>query len=745
MQGEGRTARCRQHARDDRGQVVVVVALLLPVFLLLTALVLDIGNWYVHKRHLQTMVDAGAFAGATRFVGCSTVSGDPASANAAIRATALEYAGDTVRAPGTRNVQVQEPNDVRVVLNSARYWGDGDPSDGTGLDDTLDLDADPLTPGDPCSTRTLDVKATDDDAPFLFGLLPIRVDPKAKARVEIQQVEAQSGMLPWAVPDVEPAAVAAIFVDENTGNVNSPPQLLCNVSACTGLPSPDNKLSYWVTPVGQELVDIVGENTGVVILVSKIDETPTLTTGPGALTAMCSQAPGLVACLGGDGNQDGLTFVHGWSQVPGGTPAVPQIRDVWVQDMTCGDDLSAPYFLRAGDCELGVTAVIDFGVPGDPTPSPPTGISAEVSLSAPGCGGQGCTMEYVGPAPSGAPGESLWATTSTASLAASSGRSTFSIGWETEPPTGGGQAGTFTGVAHPYVADAASGAVDYLRLTTTEAGVLDANSRNSGPARNFRVTVGFRKPLRIEDPLAPPIVLRVASPSGSQNQAFDCDRGVNFQQEIEEGCATTYRLNYDDWSEPADGTDEWADIFCDGYSVGDLPPDTTMTTPPPMCVAVETGDKIGQFRQGLSKRFETPECWPNNWPEDLDPPGRGPEDEAGIDAFFAPGGYDFASDPRYVTLIITDSTAFQGQGNDQVPIKYFAGFYVTGWDVVGNVKSCLDNDPHPWYGDTYRRSLDNGDVWGHFVNIVVFSSSGKGSDELCNYDGIGNCIAVLVE
>jgi hypothetical protein len=76
---------------------------------------------------------------------------------------------------------------------------------------------------------------------------------------------------------------------------------------------------------------------------------------------------------------------------------------------------------------------------------------------------------------------------------------------------------------------------------------------------------------------------------------------------------------------------------------------------------------------------------------------------------------------------------------------YTAGFYATGWDVVGNVKPCLDNDPHPWYGSTYRKSLDNGDVWGHFVNIVVYSSGGLANDELCNFDELGNCIAVLVE
>lgn len=194
-------------------------------------------------------------------------------------------------------------------------------------------------------------------------------------------------------------------------------------------------------------------------------------------------------------------------------------------------------------------------------------------------------------------------------------------------------------------------------------------------------------------------------------------------------------LNYDDWSTPPDGTDEWADIACNAYGVGDLPPFTISPSPPPMCVAVETGDKIGQFRQGLGSRFETPQCHLNNWPKT----------QAEVDAFFAPGGYDFANDPRYVTLIVTDSTAFQGSGNDQIPIKYFAGFYVTGWDVVGNVKPCLDNDPHPWEGSTYRKSLDNGDVWGHFVNLVIFSSGGQGKHKLCNYDGIGNCIAILVE
>ena len=51
--------------------------------------VLDIGNLYVHQKHAQTLVDAGAFAGATKFVGCSFQFGDPVAANDAIKTTVL--------------------------------------------------------------------------------------------------------------------------------------------------------------------------------------------------------------------------------------------------------------------------------------------------------------------------------------------------------------------------------------------------------------------------------------------------------------------------------------------------------------------------------------------------------------------------------------------------------------------------------------------------------------------------------
>ena len=47
---------------DERGQVIVLAAVMIPVFLLIAALALDVGNWYTHKRQLQNRADAAAFA-----------------------------------------------------------------------------------------------------------------------------------------------------------------------------------------------------------------------------------------------------------------------------------------------------------------------------------------------------------------------------------------------------------------------------------------------------------------------------------------------------------------------------------------------------------------------------------------------------------------------------------------------------------------------------------------------------------
>ena len=95
-------------AAREEGGIVVFVAMLMPVFLLFLALSVDIGNWWVHKRHLQLQVDAAALAGGALLGDCFT---DPAGANLAITNEATRYGG---AAGSIYNAQVGEtPNRER--------------------------------------------------------------------------------------------------------------------------------------------------------------------------------------------------------------------------------------------------------------------------------------------------------------------------------------------------------------------------------------------------------------------------------------------------------------------------------------------------------------------------------------------------------------------------------------------------------------------------------------------------------
>ena len=60
----------RPRFSDARGATLVIFAIWLPVIVLFGTFVLDVGNWFVHKRHLQTQADAGALAAGGSFNLC---------------------------------------------------------------------------------------------------------------------------------------------------------------------------------------------------------------------------------------------------------------------------------------------------------------------------------------------------------------------------------------------------------------------------------------------------------------------------------------------------------------------------------------------------------------------------------------------------------------------------------------------------------------------------------------------------
>ena len=201
-------------AAEQRGSVVVLFAFLLPVLLLTLALAIDVGNWFVHRRHLQMQADAAALAGGARFGDCfSPDAGVSGAADTTIESAATRYAGN---ASSTYNFQIGGgAARVTTLFNSRTFAAGGPPADDTET-------------GGPCETPhlMLDVKQTETDVPYILGSLVDAIVPgsptivpaiNARARVQLKKATILSGMLPLAVPDVNPRHVTATFVNETAG------------------------------------------------------------------------------------------------------------------------------------------------------------------------------------------------------------------------------------------------------------------------------------------------------------------------------------------------------------------------------------------------------------------------------------------------------------------------------------------------------------------------------------------------
>ena len=79
-------------------------------------------------------------------------------------------------------------------------------------------------------------------------------------------------------------------------------------------------------------------------------------------------------------------------------------------------------------------------------------------------------------------------------------------------------------------------------------------------------------------------------------------------------------------------------------------------------------------------------------------------------------------------------------------MKYFAGFYATGWDIGpaggGNQTGCpAQNDPHPLGLSSTRTTAMSGAT----SSTSLCRANGTASEKLCNFNELGTCIAVLVE
>ena len=673
--------RARTHTTDgERGAVLLMVALWIPVLAVMLTFVVDVGNWFVHKRHLQVQADAAALAGAQSWGACPD--------RGPIDATVADYGG------GLYNAQIggTPPERVFRLTNSKTFYD----QPGTA-DDTVE--------GSPCAAGMLDVKLTEIDLPWFlpsfFKAAPSQVKYiNAQARVSVNQIDSSVGALPVGVPDTNPKSAHATFINEATGAVLGSTDLI-KTGTSNGLAVWDNAGVPLAVPLG------TAGSIGVVIALGGLSSTtcgqPLVTCYDGGASLLPSSLP-----------SRGIVHVRGWSAAGNGAqPADPILRGVTLVPGSCVD----PFFSSAtSGCTFGVQAKVDFG-PGDPER---VALKAKVTATV---GGTTVTLNY-----SATTG--LWTSpTTTYALAPGSGPVDVSVGWvenagtltsQGSPSgnncgtTGGNKCkGSFGTVQRAFSAtEPRSGPI---KVATVTEGGLPANSLERCSAvqtnctHNLVVSIGVKGNLANASSVSDPVVaMRVAG--GSQNQSLDCDPDVsNLKAELATGCRPTYSRNLGTTACPGSPTTLWA------------------TAQPWTCVAVQTGGAVNQVPAGMNLRILGDEkasvC-----------PAPGAPGHNNWSLFPALP----QNDPRIIEVFLTPFGSFNGSGSTTVPVTDFATFYVTGWTGQGGG---FDN-PCQGNGDDSVPNNDPGVIVGHFIKYIQNPGTGSGTTA-CDPNAFGSCVAVM--
>jgi Flp pilus assembly protein TadG len=654
-------------SNDERGAILVMFALSLPVILLFASFVIDTANWWEHKRHLQMEADAAALAGASRVaIPCDST---------AVQAETLKYSGI---GGSTYNAQIGDtpPERLHMAVNSKTY-----PLQDSPVDETVAV-------GDPCETAMVDVKLTESDTPWFFGIAPALgiSGPdfiNAHARATIVKVESLGGALPIGVPDINPKRGKVQFIDEDDPNKRVLGEAdLQRIGTFNGY-------AKWEVPSTSPIsltVENGLKNIGTRVIFS------------GGTSLTCGQP--LVDCYD-SGSADGLLHLRGWTdENPGGNPVV---RSVGLRAASCAD---AYFSYSSTTCPTGLSADVDFGT------SDPTTVGAKVSAVA---GGKTYNATYTG-------GRWELASNNLIPLASAAGPVPIELRWEQTQGMRNGQTctnggnnpckGSFGTVQRAFSgSDTRSGPIRIAKIYESGLPLSDYSLKQcnvgedaSACTHNLTVEIGLLGALSDARTIdAPVVALRV---EGSQNQSLDCDPGQSqLKQELANGCGPTYTVNQ--------GT------AC--------PPqiNTLWGSPQPWpCVALQTGNSVGQMAPGINLRVlgdEKPSTCtaPNLWDQDF--------------PTFSP------DDPRIVQVFLTPYGSFTGSGNDTVAVTNFATFYITGWaGNPGFANPCTSTDD---YGGM---TPEKGFIYGRFIKYIQTLPSGGGTVK-CDFESFGACTAVLTD
>jgi hypothetical protein len=612
--------------RAEDGSVIVTATIVALCVVVLGAVVVQVGDWFQHRRHLQLRADAAAFAAGPVFNECfDSINYTTDQATSDIENTARQYSGFASPTGPSYNTQFGSGSDS-IVFQSSTYPGGG----GGGPDDTPDGVA-------PCSNLQLDVKLTQQSIASLFSFLPFATT-HAHARVELQSIRSAKGSFPLAIPDTNPKQVSVTFVDETAGGteLTGCTGVLAGTS-CTFLLSKgagSGGLTPWSATAAVKIPNEAGHLLGVRV-------------GMGGAVKSCAGVSGTAnsSCWDGSSVNQGLVEIRDYDTAGSGVqPNPPVLYGVWPAGACSGSPFFSDMSLTGGatSCGVGVQAEVNFGTGStDPTkPKSQGGVAAKVTATV--AGGSKVQLQPV--SYNAATGAWLWATANAGSVAVDTSGSTstypVALAWEEQDGSQGGKTcktsgnpctGSFGTVQHVTSAtDGNDGPIKLMTLAEAAA-AMPPYSLTAG-MHTLTVTVGLRSALGAQVP--PQLTALRLTGSGSRTTGVNCDGTGNsdFTDAIVSGCKTTYQIN--------------DSAVC---------PDPAPPAGAPDCVPLKTGNLGSTVPSALNTRFG------NTCPAATDP-------------------------RRDLLMMLTDPSALSGSGKTEIPVTNFADFHVVGWS--GGPGSC---------------------------------------------------------
>jgi putative Flp pilus-assembly TadE/G-like protein len=761
------------HLRDERGGVLVMAAVMIPVFLLLTALVVDVGNWYTHKRQLQNRADAAAFAAGVEYA--RNWKACVQTGNAALRATtggliadaARQYAGDPeasdystgiVPAP-LRNTEIANQGNLDVVVNSndPDYNDDTDYTDGGG------------TPpqGNPCYLHTTgddisspghwtDVRVKERNIPSLFGSVGLPIARNgARARIEIRPAISGHRFRPLA--------------DQYQGGVPG-------VGTLWGLPSTLDPTEG--DPAQRYLLALPSYGTcgqpylpiGVQVRIASRDEINLDTNSCAQLLAMqyadCFSRLSQIR-LWNDGDPNNQARI-GDVRLTGGC----RDTDAYFETLPVGET----------DCRIGASVFVNWGDRSTGDLEDPDNFSVTVN-------GRTAVLSGSLNGPTG--GE--WIVPSSPGITANPGPNTItvSLNWEdTDPmhvapnstnhcrngnnnpcqysltqPVHQSFVGT-EGIAAP----AGAGAVALVRTSTSpwnagtnQPGDPYATEATGGFSRWILPTIGIRSVLRT----GVYTTLRLDDPQA--NQTLRCDPNYAQGQEFSAfrfGCQPWYGENHFNgdvlgtpnntaswWNSSArtcPGRGQWFSYGNQGAGFG-----VNSSNNPWRCVLTAPGLSTGQIGDDIAVATDNCDNINNNSCQSFDCNFDGNYDgKGGVPGWAETGGTPKLGSeyPRVVNLFIVPyqaSKGLTGQG-DEIPVLGFASFYVMDWGGANSNQSdpcpdtTWDHDDNPATAQITMPRAPRGAISGVFVEKVEYEPGPVDTTAVCVEDQLTPCRVTLV-